>query len=163
MLRSRLVRAVGRAGAVVLAAHTVAACYTTVPLSTDARPVGAPVMLDITDAGRVRLANALGESPLRVEGRLTAATDSTYTVAVGRVEGLRGDGATWNGEPYTFRRSDVGLVRLRRVNRGRTALVILGAVGAAVLAALAISLVVQGPNSTSEPGVGPPGGPGNGS
>lgn len=161
MLRSRAARLVGRVGVVALAAQTVSACYTTAPLTTDVRPVGAPVVLDITDQGRVHLGSALGESPLRVEGRLAAVSDSTYTLAVTRVEGLRGTGASWSGESYTFRREDVGRVSVRRLSRGRTAVAILGAVGTVILAAVTISLLVGGTTTAEDPSQKPPGG-GNG-
>lgn len=156
-LQSHWLRVVGRVGVVALAARFTAACYTNIPVSTDARPVGSPVVADITDRGRVSLGASLGPSPLRVEGRLTAASDTALTLAVTRVEGLRGESTTWTGEPVTLRTADVGLLRVRRIDRFRTALVTLAAVGLAALA-LTVSLVVGGSGSG---GGGGGGGPGN--
>ena len=153
-LRSALVRRVGLAGVVTLAAQLTLGCYSTMPVASAS--VGPrDVVLEITDRGRVDLDGALGASPLRVTGRLTALTDSTYTLTVREVETMRGETATWQGEAVTLRRSSVGLVQERRFSRGRTALVVLGAVGAVVAFVITRSLLSSGGNDTDAP---PPGG-----
>lgn len=154
-LRSVSVRRAGRAGAIALAAQLTAGCYSTVPVST--ATVGPrDVVLEITDRGRVDLDGALGASPYRVTGRLTAASDSTYTLAVHGVESVRGEATQWQGESVTIRRSGVGLVRERRFSRARTTLAVLGVVGAIVAFVVTRSLVTSGGNDGGSPTPGNP-------
>jgi hypothetical protein len=149
-LRSAVVRRAGLAGVVPLAAQLTSGCYSTMPVGS--ATVGPKdVVLELTDRGRVDLKGALGASPLRVTGRLTAATDSTYTLAVREVETVRGETATWQGEAVTVRRSSVGLVQERRFSRARTALVVLGAVGAVVAFFVTRSLISGGGSDTDTP------------
>ena len=158
-LRSAVVRRAGMVGVLTLAAQLTTGCYSTIPVGS--ATVGPKdVVLEITDRGRVDLDGALGASPLRVTGRLTAATDSTYTLAVREVETVRGETATWQGEAVTVRRSGVGLVQERRFSRARTALVALAAVGAIVAFLVTRSLVSSGGSDSDQPGPGggvPPG------
>jgi hypothetical protein len=158
-LRSAVVRRAGVAGVVTLAAQLTSGCYSTMPVGS--ATIGPKdVVLEITDRGRVDLDGALGNSPLRVVGRLTAATDSTYTLAVREVETVRGEAATWQGESVTIRRSGVGLVQERRFSRARTAIVVLGVVGAIVAFMVTRSLVSNGGGDSDPPTPGgglPPG------
>jgi hypothetical protein len=150
-LRSAVVRRAGLAGVVTLAAQLTSGCYRTVPVGS--ATVGPKdVVLEITDRGRVDLDGALGASPYRVTGRLTSATDSTYTLAVREVESVRGETATWQGEAVTVRRSGVGLVQERHFSRARTALVVLATVGAIVAFVVTRSLVTGGDGGTDVPG-----------
>jgi hypothetical protein len=101
-----------------------------------------------------------GRFPLRVEGRLTAVTDSGYTLAVQSVESVRGATTPWAGEPVTLQRSDVGTVRLRRLDRARTALGAAAAVGAVAAFLLGRSLITGGtdggrPRLPTDPNPGP--------
>lgn len=131
----------------MLAAQCVTACYTTTPLGTDARPMGgASVVVDITDRGRVELGSRLGPSPLRIEGRTLAATDSTLTLAVSSVEGLRGEITQWAGESVTLARSDLSLVQTRRLDKRRTTLLAAIVVGGVVAVLVTRSLIVSGSN-----------------
>ena len=149
-LRSVPVRRAGLAGMLTLAAQLTTGCYSTVPVG--AASIGPrDVVLEITDRGRVDLDGALGVSPLRVTGRLTATTDSTYTLAVRQVETVRGEAAQWQGESVTVRRSGVGLVQERRFSRGRTALAVLGVVGAIVAFVVTRSLVTGGGSDSEAP------------
>lgn len=160
LLRSRPIHAAGRAGALALAAHAVAACYTNTPVGMDARPVaGATVVADITDRGRVNLGSRIGASPLRVEGQATAFTDSTLTLAVASVEGVRGEVTRWSGESVTLNRSDLSLVQVRRLDRGRS--VLLGAIIAGGVVAILVtrSLVVRSSGGSDGAVTQPP--PGN--
>lgn len=151
------VRAVGRLGIVTLAVHTVTACYRYVPVAGTA-PTGETLVLEITDQGRVQLGGSIGTSPLKVEGRLNATTDTSYTVAVRSVESVRGEVAPWTGEAVTIPRSSVSIVRVKRLDRARTALTIGSAVGAVAAFLLTRSLVTRGsrdPGETRPPGSGP--------
>ena len=139
----RRARRVWRAAWAVAAAQVAGACYTYVP-AAGPTPPDATVSLELTDQQRADLRGAIGEFPLRAEGRLASVTDSTYTLNVRLVESVRGETTNWSGEPVTFRRSGVSLVRVRRLDRGRTALASVGAVAGVVLFVASRSLIGLG-------------------
>ena len=112
---------------------------------TNAAPlVGKQVALDINDRGRVALADSLGPSPGRVEGRLVSADDSTISLAVSAVRPLRGERATWTGERVTLRRSSVNDVLERRVSLARSLALGAAAVGGVVLFLVSVDLLGGG-------------------
>jgi hypothetical protein len=121
LLRSRLVRRIGLAGGVLLAAHSVGGCYAQQRVDTSmGLPTNAEVVLDITDRGRVALDGRIGQSPKRVSGRVQSFTDSTVTLSMKEVEGLSGERQPWQGEIVTLPRDAVGGVETRRISRART-------------------------------------------
>jgi hypothetical protein len=145
-----------RRATLLLAAHALTACYTFQPVAGPA-PLNRDVALEITDLGRARLGSSLGPFPLRLEGRLTAVTDTSYSMAVRSVESIRGGTAPWAGEVITLRSSDVSIVRRKQLNRTRTSLGSAIAVGAVVAFFVTRSLLVNG--SEGEGGTPrPPGG-----
>jgi hypothetical protein len=101
---------------------TLPACYDYVPVTT-APPVGEIVAFEITDRGRVDLADRFGSGILRIEGRLMSAPTDQYVLAVSRITQINGDKATWNGETVRLNRAVVGGIENRRFSRGRTAIV----------------------------------------
>lgn len=136
-------RRAGRMLAVApFAATTLTGCYSHARVDAAAPPVGRVVAAEITDQGRVALADSLGPSPDRVEGRLVSATDSTLTMAVSAVRTLRGERTPWTGEAVTLRRSSVGQLTERRLSVGQSVLAGAVAVGGAV--ALALTLGIAG-------------------
>ncbi len=159
-LRSLWVRRAGLVGGVTLSGQLLAGCYTTAPLPT-VTPASGEVVVDLTDRARVDLNGALGESPQRVMGRVLAVSDSSYTLAVGSVESLRGSVARWTGESVELRRSGIASVQARRLSRNRTMFAVLSAVGVFALAVATVSLLASG-TTGEEPTLGP-GGPGQGS
>lgn len=98
------------------------ACYDYVPVTTSP-PVGEIVALDITDRGRVDLADRFGPGVGRIEGRLMSAASDQYVVAVSRVTQINGETAAWTGEKVTLSRDVVGSVQNRKFARGRSALI----------------------------------------
>jgi len=153
-LRSPVARRLGLAGAVAFAAQAVGGCYARRPVDSGAVAPGASVVVAISDRGRVSLNGALGEAPEAVEGRLTARTDSTLTLAVTEVESLRGGSTRWTGDPVTLRLADVAYVQTKRFDRGRSAVVAVAGLAAVAALVAGISLVVGGGGN----GDGPPGG-----
>ena len=141
--RSARVRA-GRLLAVApFVATTFTGCYRYARVDGNAAPVGAQISADITDQGRLALADSLGRSPGSVEGRLLSADDSSITLAVSGVRALRGGERTpWTGERVTLRRTSINGIRERQLAKGPTALAGLVVVGAVV--ALAVSLGTSG-------------------
>lgn len=157
-LRSLFARRTGLAGAVAFAGHAVAGCYARQPVDAGGVQPGAVVVAAVSDRGRVALNGALGESPATVEGRLTARTDSSITLAVTEVESIRGVASRWVGEPVTLRTADLAYVQTKRLDRGRTALVVVAGVAAVAALVAGVSLAV----GNRDNGDGPPGGGGGG-
>lgn len=121
------------AGSTVLMALVaqLAGCYSYVPVVTDAPPiVGERYALQISDQGRVGLAERFGSGLSRVEGRLTQVSPLEFALSVFRVEHVGGQSSTWAGESVRIDRGYVGRIDSRKFSRGRTTL----AVGAATVA-----------------------------
>lgn len=157
--RSRAGQRLGLAGALAFAAQSVAGCYARQVADPATVAPGAVVVVTFSDRGRVDLNDALGRSPLTAQGRLTARTDSTLTVAITQVVGIGGERADWPGDAITLRTSGVAGVQVRRLNRGRTGLAVAGAVAAAAALIAGVSLVIKNSNGGGD---GPPGSGGGG-
>jgi hypothetical protein len=146
--------ALHRAGRVIAVAPfvvtTLSGCYSQARVDAGSPPpVGAEVAAEITDQGRVALADSLGPSPRRVEGRLVSASDSAITLAVTGVRSQRGDRTPWAGERVTLPRSSFSGITERRLSVARS--VIAGAVAVGGLVALAFALGITG-DGDGEPG-----------
>lgn len=131
-------------------------CYQYVPM-TGAQPVpGQRYTFEITDAGRVGLADRLGPGVLKVEGTLVRHTDDEYVVSVAGVDLISGGSSHWGGEQVPVSANYVGGMQRREFSAGRTWF----AAGAAALAIGAFFLT-RGLTGTGAPpvtGGGPPGG-----
>jgi hypothetical protein len=134
----------------------LAGCYTYVPVTPGAAPAsGEPVALDITDNGRVSLAERFGPGLMRVEGRLTNVTPD-YSLNVHRVAYITGPATRWSGEQVRIDRALVGSVWQRKLSRGRTALTIGLAALAIGAAFVSIDLIGFFEGTNSQPNE-PPG------
>lgn len=131
-----------------------AGCYRYVPLVASAPKPGEHYTFDISDQGRVGLADRLGPGVLKVEGLLVRQADDSYIVSVGGIESLGGGTAHWSGEQVPVREEFVSGVQRREFSRGRTAV----AIGAAA-AAIGVFIVTRGLGGISGP---PPYQPGGG-
>ncbi len=156
MLRSRLVGAVGRLGIAVAAGPLASGCYTYSRVESAGVAPGQDVVVELNDQARVDLAGAVGQSPFRLEGRLTDRTDSTVVLSLRSVETLRGERVTWTGETVTVRRTGVTGMQQRRFSGGRTALMTIAAVAAATALVLGVSLAAGGGSSGGVGRDGPP-------
>lgn len=112
-------------------------CYTYVPVDTStAPPVGERVAFDITDRGRVALAERLGPGVLRVEGSLQQFDSGDYVLSVWGLANASEGTVRWSGETVRINRDYVGSVRLRQLDKSRTYLTFgAAAVGVYVLVA----------------------------
>lgn len=125
-----------RASCLLLSVLTAAGCYTYVPLETTDLPVGETLAFQITDRGRVGMAESFGAGLVRVEGRLTSFDARNYVLDVFRVTQLEGGRSTWSGERVRVDKEFVGQVQRRQLSRTRTyALAGVIAAGVAVLLA----------------------------
>ena len=127
----------------------LAGCYTMQPL-VGSRPEPAPgtrLIIELTDAGRVAMANQMGTEVARFESRLVRQTDSAYVLSVSMVVGAWGAQARWNGEQVMLRTDYVRTIGERRFSAGRTALVAVGTT-ASIMAFVLTRSLLGGGNST---------------
>ena len=134
-----------------------AGCYTMQPL-VGSRPEPAPgtrLVIELTDAGRVAMANQMGPDVARFESRLVRQTDSAYVLSVSMVVGAWGAQARWNGEQVMLRTDYVRTIGERRFSAGRTALVAVGTTASVMAFVLTRSLLGGGsstdPNNPTTP------------
>ena len=134
------------------------ACYRYVPMGGVTPQLGERYTFDITDAGRVGLADRLGPGVLKVEGTLVKQTDDAYVVSVAGIDLLNGGSAHWTGEQVPLNTGYIGTLEKRQFSAGRTAV----AIGAAALAITAF-IVTRGLGGTGAPPATGTGGPVSGS
>jgi hypothetical protein len=135
-----------------------AGCYRYVPMGGVTPVLGERYEFDITDAGRVGLADRLGPGVLKVEGTLVRRTEDSYVVSVAGLDLLSGGSSHWTGEQVPLNAGFVGSVQKRQFSAGRTWV----AIGAAALAISAF-IVTRGLSGAGAPPVGGTGGPPSGS
>ena len=143
---------VGRC-ALCLAVVAPAGCYSYSYVSSQPAP-GSRVALDLTDAGRVQLADHIGREVLRIEGWLVSSADSQYVLRVERTVGLWGNTVPWSGEQTSIPAEYVALQRVKKFSAPRTA-VLAGGFTAGVIAFFAGRSLVGG--SEGSGGAMPPG------
>jgi hypothetical protein len=129
--------------AVLLAAST--GCYEYRAVET--APVGERVALQISDRGRVGLAERFGPGLAEIRGQLVSQESNEYVLNVLRVSQISGNSSPWSGEVTRVDRSFVGLVRQRQLSPAKTTLV---AAAAATVAYLIASGKIVG-NYSQEP------------
>ena len=143
--------------ALVLLIPQLAGCYSYVPVST--APLGSTVTVEVSDRGRVALAESVGPGIRRLNGQVTASNDSAVHVAVSSVQFLDvGAPVKWAGEPVSISRDYVVVLREKRLSRSRSWL----AAGLFTAAGVAASLIAirgfGGDDPSGKPGGGDPGG-----
>lgn len=141
-LARRLARRAGVAALALVAMHQ-AACYRYVPLSSAPDP-GTVVRLELNDQGRAELADSIGPSANRIEGKVRSAANGAYELDVSSVWYFTGRMQRWSGESLRIPASYVGQLREKRFDRKRTFTVGAGAVAAVVLAIIGADLVGSG-------------------
>ncbi|MBC7841837.1 MAG: hypothetical protein H7099_05980 [Gemmatimonadaceae bacterium] len=143
-----------RIGAAVLVANGLSACYEYAPMqrSTTTNP---RIEILLTDRGRVDLMPQLGQGVLSFEGTLDGRQDSSYVVRVAEVTYINRQTNRWSGEAITVTQESVRDIRVRRLSRARTFVVVATSVGAGVAFILSRGLLGFGSGS-SDPGQPPP-------
>src|SRR5262249_41749918 len=107
------------------------ACYEYKPIMTEPPPVGETVALEVTDQGRVSLAERFGPGLAEIQGRVVSNQGNEYVVNVYRVSQVNGESAAWSGEVTRINQAFIGSVKGRQLSPLRTTL--LAVVGAAGL------------------------------
>ncbi len=110
-------------------------CHSYSPVQESVPTIGREIAVELNDRGRLMVAGRLGESVLRVEGRLTDSTSSEVTLSVARTVLMQGSSVVWTGESVAIPREGIRHFRLREFSRSRTAMLTAGVallVGAAI-------------------------------
>lgn len=132
-----------------------AGCYRYVPMYSGAPMPGEQYTFEISDQGRVGLADRLGPGVTKVEGTLVRQADDAYVVSVAGIESIGGGTAHWSGEQVPVRQEYVRGVERREFSRDRTFTAI-GAAAVAIGAFIATrGLIGSGTPPTSSGGGGP--------
>jgi hypothetical protein len=132
-------------------------CYRYVPMGEPAPVLGARYAFEITDAGRVGLADRLGPGVMKVEGTLVRRTEDGYVVSVSGIDLISGGSSHWSGEQVPVSAGYVARLERREFSAGRTA----AALGAAALA-IGAFIVSRGLGGTGSPPTSGGSGPGSG-
>ena len=119
------------------------ACYVYTPLYGSAPAQGGRYTFQITDQGRVGLADRLGSGVEEVEGTLVGQDSDAYLVSVTGVKTIDAGASHWSGERVAIREGYVGHVERRVYSTGRT-LVAAGVAAAAVGAFIATRHIFGG-------------------
>lgn len=130
----------------------LAGCYSMVPVAGNAPPLGARVGLQVNDAGRVALGEAVGPEVEALEGRLVDRDSARLVLSVSMVRLLRGGVQVWSGERLTVRREHVSSVQERHFSKSKSA--ILAGAATAALAAIIRQGILGG--GTIDPAVARP-------
>lgn len=119
---------------------TLPSCYTHVPVESATPPMGERFTFEISDQGRVDLAERIGPGIARIEGRLVGMENDQYLVSVNRVVSISGESSGWSGETIRLDRGIVSRLRERQLSRTRTAAVAAGVTAALVAIVLTTDL-----------------------
>jgi hypothetical protein len=118
------------------------------------------VAIELNDRGRLEVGERLGPELVRVDGRLTAVSDSQYVLQVSQVRDIGGNVTKWSGETVRLRQDYAKQVLQRRTDKRRTSILVAGV--SVVLGAFIGSRGLLG-GGDGEPGNGKePPGSGNG-
>lgn len=121
-----------------------AACYNYSPLTTPTPEPGTHLAVTLTDSGSMQLARYLGPTVSVVRGRYLNNGDEGLQLSVSSVQLQRGDLLSWAGETVTLPAGSVAALEVRRLAKGRSALLAGAGVAGFVLAVGTFSLVGDG-------------------
>ncbi len=96
------------------------ACYRLIPVETARPQAGTEVSLELTDAGAVLMAPALGAQLESVKGRVALASDTVIVLGVTSTGHRNRREMLWNGERVDIPTTAVARLRERRLDRGRS-------------------------------------------
>jgi hypothetical protein len=110
------------------------ACYTQVPLEAPAPAPAARIIASLTDTGTVVMANTVGPGASEIEGIVTSADATTWSLNLLRVDHLGGTSVAWNREVVSFPRYALTRPQVKRLDKtrswGAAALIAVGAFAA---------------------------------
>lgn len=104
-------------------------CYSYLPAPAGPLPPESLTRLYLTSNGSAGLTHVLGADVLLVDGHVISTTDSTFQLSVTSLERQNRDPDRWAGEPVVIPKAYVDRVAIRQLDRTRTAVAALAAVG----------------------------------
>jgi hypothetical protein len=119
----------------------VAGCYDYHPLTAPSPDQGSYLAATLTETGSVELARYLGPDVFVVRGRYLGTGEAGVIVSVTAVELKRGSVESWAGETVVLPSEAVASLDVRRLAKGRTALLAGVGAGGLVFTTLACSLL----------------------
>jgi len=131
------------------AGAALAGCYSLQPVSAATPELGSVVAVDVNDAGRAALNQAVGPEVRQLEGRLVQRSEAEMLLAVTAVRTFRGGEQVWKGERVTLRPEYLGNTYAKRFSTGRTIFASALTIGAFV--ALAYNGVIPGIGGENPP------------
>ncbi len=132
-----------RTAIVIATACVTAACYNYNPLTTPSPEPGTYVAATLTDSGAEELARYLGPGVFVVRGRYLGDRDGgLLLVSVSSVELKRGEELGWAGETVALPLNTIASLEVRRLAKGRSAL--LAGVGLTGLVATSAAFTLIG-------------------
>jgi len=96
------------------------ACYTEHPLETAVPQPAATIIAQVTDSGTVAMANAIGPGAEEVEGVVSTADASAWSLNLIRVDHRGGFSVMWSHELVTFPRYALTSVNEKKFDRGKS-------------------------------------------
>ena len=134
----------------LVAVCVTGACYGYVPAPPSPRP-DAPVRIELTDAGTVEVASAVGPGMEMIDGRLLRADADSVVVGVTLTTSRRGVETDWRGERIAVPRTAVSSLQVRRLSVVRTTVATVGGVAALVATAVGFDLGNRSPGASGRP------------
>lgn len=128
-----------------------AACYVQRPLSTPVPQAESRLVVQITDTGRVALAQKIGPGASAIEGVVVSADESAWDMHVLRVDYRVGPSQPWNGERVTFPRYALTNASERTFSKKKSWIMALAITGTALLAAQVFGALGIGGSGNGDP------------
>ena len=138
--------------ACIVIAAVSSACYVERPLQTVPPPPTTRIIATVTDSGVVAMSNQIGPGATMIEGIVSAANESSWTLQLLRVDHRDGRTISWNREPVTFPRNALTQPSVKVLDKKRSWLATGGIIiGAIVLAQTFDLLGSSEDDNTEEP------------
>jgi|SRR4051812_31359041 len=127
------------------------ACYSVRPFADIAPLPETQIVAQVTDTGTVVMGNAIGPGALEVEGIISRADETSWTLRMIRVD-QRGDISTpWNREEVTFPRYALTRVQVKQLDKKKSWLFAGMLVAAAVIAGITFGVFTIGSEDVGQP------------
>lgn len=119
-------------------------CHTFLPMQESAPVPRTQVAVVLNDRGRVQVGDRLGQTIDRIEGVLVESSESAVKMQVARTVTLQGASTIWAGEEVVLSRDGVRGFQPRQFSRGRTVMLVIGAIAGVGVLVGAVTLLVGG-------------------
>ena len=135
----------------IAALSACAACYDTIPITSQQATPGLELQVDLSDNGAQHMAALLGPGTVSVKGRLAQAVNDSLHLAVTTTTLQNGEDRMWKSELVTIPMSDVAHVGEYRLSKPRTVVVVASVVLGAIAARMGFSGSVGTKSSRNPP------------